>query len=241
MTSVSLFAGAYALADDAGSKAETPFTVEITGHQWWWSGRYLSNSESDRTFTTASEFHIPAGKEVRFQIRSADVMHGFWVPRVTESVDAVPGQVTETTIKVDEPGVYQGQCGVFCGAQHQNMKLSVVVDEPEDFEAWYDDQLKVPEPPEEGTEAAEGMKIFAATCSGCHAVRDTAAGGVYGPNLSHLMTRSTLGSGMLTNDSEGLARWIDNPQQIKPGCRMPDLGLDEQKIDKLVAYMETLD
>ena len=66
------------------------FTVEVTGHQWWWQVRYLSDRPA-RIFTTANEIHIPVGKPVEVKLATADVIHSFWVPALTGKTDLIPG------------------------------------------------------------------------------------------------------------------------------------------------------
>jgi cytochrome c oxidase subunit 2 len=71
-------------------------------------------------------------------------------------------------------------------------------------------------------------------------VRGTQAGGIVGPDLTHVMSRHTLAAGLLPNDAGNLARWIVDPQGAKPGCRMPNLGLAADEVGGLLAYVQTL-
>ena len=74
----------------------------------------------------------------------------------------------------------------------------------------------------------------------CHAVQGTLAGGRFGPDLTHFATRSTLAAGKLPNTPDALARWLAEPQHVKPGSRMPPTGLSDEDLRSLLAYLETL-
>jgi cytochrome c oxidase subunit II len=105
--------------------------IEITGHQWWWEVRY-----QNQPIFLRDEVHIPAGVPVRLQLLSADVIHSFWVPRIGQKLDMIPGHVNELFLQADEPGVYPGVCAEFCGLAHAHMKFDLIVHTPEDFAAW---------------------------------------------------------------------------------------------------------
>jgi cytochrome c oxidase subunit II len=219
--------------------SEPRFTIEITGQQWWWEVRYLSDDPS-RIFETANEIHIPVGEPVRLKLTSADVIHTFWVPALSGKTDLIPGQTNETWLQADEPGVYWGQCNEYCGRQHTHMALRLFADPPEEFEVWWDAQVQSANPPE--TEMTRtGQTNFVLRCGACHAVRGTLAGGELGPDLTHLMSRTTLAAGMLPNTVGHLSGWIANPQFIKPGSEMPNLELSGPQLDAIRSYLLTLD
>jgi cytochrome c oxidase subunit II len=86
-----------------------------------------------------------------------------------------------------------------------------------------------------------GRRVFETTaCINCHAVRGTNAGGIFGPDLTHLMSRSTLAAGAAKNTPENLRLWIQKPDAIKPGSLMPAMQLGDSDLDALVRYLETL-
>jgi cytochrome c oxidase subunit 2 len=207
-------------------------TIEITGRQWWWQVRYLSDDPAQQ-FDTANEIHIPAGEPVRLKLVGGDVIHSFWVPQLAGKMDAIPGQINETWIEGARPGTWMGQCTEYCGVQHSKMLLRVVADAPVAFAAWRAHQLQKPA-------LATGQALFVKNCGGCHAVRGTEAEGTLGPDLSHLMQRATLASAALPNDPATLAHWIADPQSLKPGNRMPAVPLAAAQRGQLVAYLETL-
>ncbi|HWG11536.1 MAG TPA: cytochrome c oxidase subunit II [Rhodanobacteraceae bacterium] len=214
------------------------FTVQVSASQWWWALRY-DNEQPSRTFTTANEIHIPVGQPVRFEVTSTDVIHSFWVPKLGGKMDVIPGQTNVTWLQADQPGVYRGECAVFCGADHARMALLVIAQSPANFRAWEDAQRSdAPQPatPEE----QQGQMVFQSHCAACHSVRGTDASGAVGPDLSHLMSRRTLAAGLLPDTPGNLAAWIGHPQSIKPGSRMPDPALSSAHLAALVAYLQTL-
>ncbi|MEO7115864.1 MAG: cytochrome c oxidase subunit II [Caldimonas sp.] len=218
--------------------ARTDLTLQVTAAQWWWSVRYESH-EADRIFTTANEIHIPVGRPVRIELKSQDVIHSFWIPRLAGKMDVIPGQTNVTWLQADQPGTYRGQCGEYCGAQHAHMAMYVIADTPQDYAIWMRDQLRDAVAPT--TQAVRlGEQAFEAHCAACHAVRGTGAGGILGPDLTHLMSRHTIAAGMLPNTPGNLAAWIANSQAIKPGSRMPSLALSGHDLSAVVTYLQTL-
>ena len=218
--------------------ARTDLTLQVDAAQWWWSVRYDSH-EADRVFTTANEIHIPVGRPVRIELTSHDVIHSFWIPHLGGKMDVIPGQTNVTWLQADQPGTYRGQCGEYCGAQHAHMAMYVIADSPQDYAIWVRDQLRDAAPP--ATEAGrEGEQAFQAHCGACHAVRGTGAGGILGPDLTHLMSRHTIAAGMLPNTPGNLAAWIADSQALKPGSRMPSLALSGRDLSAVVTYLQTL-
>jgi cytochrome c oxidase subunit 2 len=217
--------------------------VTVIGHQWWWEYVYETYNGRPLGFITANELHMPVSDDdttrpVYLTLKSADVCHSYWVPRLGGKVDLIPGRVNLLRFETREPGLQLGQCAEFCGAQHANMLLRVNVDSPTEFDAWL---AKESQPAVEDAAAREGKAIFLSqSCVNCHTVRGTSAAGTYGPDLTHLMSRQTLASGMVENTPEKLAEWVRNPQAIKSGCLMPAFGLDESQQELIVRYLLTL-
>ncbi len=218
--------------------ARTDLTLQVTAAQWWWSVRYES-SEPDRVFTTANEIHIPVGRPVRIELKSQDVIHSFWIPHLGGKMDVIPGQTNVTWLQADEPGVYRGQCGEYCGAQHAHMAMYVVADAPLDYATWVREQLRDAAAPASEPERL-GKQAFEAHCAACHAVRGTEAGGILGPDLTHLMSRHTIAAGLLPNTPGNLAAWVADSQALKPGSRMPALALSGPDLHGVVTYLQTL-
>ncbi len=212
--------------------------VQVTASQWWWSLRYFSANPS-QIFTSANEIHIPVDQPVRFELASADVIHSFWIPQLAGKMDVIPGQTNVMWLQADHPGTYRGECAAYCGRQHAHMALVIVADTPQDFAAWQDRQLTdMVVPATEG--ARRGKQIFQTHCADCHSVRGMAPAGIAGPDLSHLMTRSTIAAGLLPNTPENLAHWIRDPESLKPGTRMPAQILSVPELTAVTSYLTTL-
>jgi cytochrome c oxidase subunit 2 len=220
------------------SPASKPaFTLEITGHQWWWEVRYVGPRPAD-TFTTANEIHIPVGIPVLVKAATADVIHSFWIPALTGKTDTIPGRTNLAWLEADRAGIYRGQCTEYCGQQHAGMAAYVIAQPPAAFEAWRQAQLAPAAPAPAAV--AGGETVFNDHCSACHAVRGTSAGGALGPDLTHVASRATLASGILPNDRATLMGWIANPNSLKPGTRMPATGLSGPQLNAVASYLETL-
>jgi len=118
------------------------------------------------------------------------------------------------------------------------MLLRVSVDSPEEFAAWVRSQQ---EPAIQDANVANGKRVFERTaCINCHAVAGTNANGRFGPDLTHLMSRTTIGSGAAQNTPQNLRLWVQNPNAIKAGSLMPAMQLSDTDLDAVVSYMETL-
>ena len=222
-----------------GTAPPEALQIRVTGRQWFWDVEYR-DSVPNRWATTANEIHVPVGRPVVFELRSTDVIHSFWVPNLGVKRDMIPGQETSIWFQADTPGVYRGQCAEFCGYQHAKMAFLVVAEPPDQFAAWLDRQRDTARTPTDSL-ARRGQEVFlASSCVMCHAIGGTPAGSRVGPNLTHLASRRTIGAGSLPNSRGHLAGWIVDPQQIKPGVRMPPNALDPQDLQALLAYLESL-
>ncbi len=217
--------------------------VTVVAKQWWWEYRYDEYNGRKFGFITANELHIPASESgtprpVHLMLQAADVCHSYWVPRLAGKMDAIPGHTNTLWLQCDQPGLYVGQCAEYCGTQHANMLIRVVVDPPDVFDRWLANEML---PAVDDPAVAEGRKVFLSqSCVNCHRVRGTAARGSYAPDLTHLASRETLAAGMVQNNVDILRQWIDDPQSIKPGCLMPAFGLNKRDRDLLVRYLMSL-
>jgi cytochrome c oxidase subunit 2 len=242
ISAVALFGSALwtfaVLADVVTPDNKPPFTIEVTGHQWWWEASY-QGQEASQHFITANELHIPTGQPVRVVLNSNDVIHSFWVPALTGKTDTIPGQHNETWLEADKPGLYRGQCTEYCGQQHAHMGFTVVAQQPADFRAWWDAQLKPAQAPA-SQQIAEGEQQFVVRCGICHTVRGTQAGGRLGPDLTHLMSRGGIAAETLPNTMGYLSGWISDPQAMKPGNLMPTLTLSPQELTEIRSFLATL-
>jgi cytochrome c oxidase subunit 2 len=227
-----------ALAHAAGPPSNPALTIDVTPHQWWWGVRYNGKQPSD-IFDTANEIHIPTGVPVLVRLHGADVIHSFWVPKLTGKTDAIPGQINLSWMQATAPGRYSGECTEYCGAQHAHMGLEVVAESPADFEHWRAGQLEAA-PAATSASLQHGQQVVEYRCGLCHQVRGTRAGAQSGPDLTHLMSRRTLAAGVLPNNAGTVAAWIQTAQELKPGTLMPDQFLTSQELLDVQAYLETL-
>jgi cytochrome c oxidase subunit 2 len=118
------------------------------------------------------------------------------------------------------------------------MLIRVVVDSAEDFDKWVAQQKQ---PATADAQASQARAAFLGmACITCHTVSGTPANGTFGPDLTHLMSRGTLASGMIPNTAQTLRAWVSDPQAIKPGNLMPDMQLNDKELDQVVAYLSTL-
>ena len=173
--------------------------------------------------TTANEIHIPVGRPVVVELRSADVIHSFWLPNLSGKRDLIPGDANSVWFQADTPGVYRGHCAEFCGHQHAKMAFLMIAEPPDRFArvaggaAGY-----VPRTPADSV-AMRGREVFLVLD-----LRDvphhpgTPAGSRVGPDLTHLASRRTIAAGTLPNTSA--ATWragSSTRRRIKPGVSMP--------------------
>jgi cytochrome c oxidase subunit 2 len=221
-------------------KPPTALEVTVIGHQFWWEFRYPTLG-----IVTANELHVPVSTPARpaptfLKLMSADTDHSFWIPQLAGKTDLIPNRVNEMWFDPQRTGLFVGQCAQYCGTQHGKMLLRVVVDSAEDFDAWVRSQQQQLTAAHD-EQATAGRRVFETTaCINCHAISGTVATGRFGPDLTHLMSRRTLGSGAADNTRENLRLWIENPDALKPGSLMPAMKLSDADLDAVVRYMETL-
>ena len=181
-------------------------TIKVIGNQWYWTYQYPDNggfeivsnmlkekadvpagqrsrtdADGPRLLAADERLVIPAGKVVKFIITSADVIHSFAVPAFWTKMDATPGRLNETWVKVDRPGVYFGQCSELCGARHGFMPIAVEVVPEATFNAWIASKGGTPKGVKPSTEAvssnapAAGAAPAAATAGSAEADRASVA------------------------------------------------------------------
>jgi cytochrome c oxidase subunit 2 len=218
-------------------KPSNAVNVTVIGHQFWWEFRY-----TDYGIVTANELHMPTGRPVELTLKGdpIDVIHSFWVPPLGGKTDVIPGRTNHMHYTADNPGTYLGQCTEYCGLSHANMRVRAIAQPPDEFQAWVTAQEAPAAAPTTGTPAADGMALFSSKgCAGCHTIQGVSTGMV-GPNLTHLQSRTTFAGGMFDMSPGNLHMWLHDPPGVKPGSKMPNLKLSGDEIDKLVAYLETL-
>ena len=211
-----------------------PPDIIITGHQWWWEAFYPG-----KNIFTANEIHILAGKPVLFQFKAGDVIHDWWVPSFGAKMDMIPGINNYLWTTILKPGLYDGACSEFCGQQHAWMRIRVVAQDSTNYANWLSLQSSAADTA--GPIEKTGAALFQeASCSSCHTIRGTNSNGLQGPDLTHFASRHTMLAGMLLNNAENLERWLNDPQLVKPGAKMPRFIFGKDSVQALVAYLEKL-
>jgi cytochrome c oxidase subunit II len=207
--------------------------VVVTGHQWWWELSY-----PNQQVLTANELHVPVGAPTQLTLQSVDVIHSLHVPQFGWMRDLVPGKTNQMSILVDRAGLYDGTCNQYCGIQHAWMRVRVMAEPQDQFNAWLAQQSQPAVPT-----GARGEQVFVQnTCVSCHTIRGLpSATGTVGPDLTHVGSRSTLGAGVIDNTLDNMRSWIANPQAIKPGVLMPAFQtLGSADVNALADYLESL-
>ena len=211
----------------------TQFTA--VGRQWWWDFQF-----KDLGFKAPNEVYVAVDRPTSIDVESADVIHSFWVPQMGGKVDMIPGHINHIHFVPLTAGTYLGECSEFCGAQHGKMRFLFVVVTPAQYSAWVKRQQQPAAEPT-GAEAVAGKQVISSVgCGSCHAIRGTTLKGTFGPDLTHFGSRGGIAAYTLPNTPANLLRWIQDPQGVKPECKMPQIPLPLQQQQQLVAYLEEL-
>ena len=214
--------------------AATALRVDVGGRQWWWEFTYPGLD-----IVTANEVHLPVGQTVAFHLNAPDVIHSFWIPQLGGKRDVVPHRVNRIVLTPDTPGEYIGQCAEYCGTSHANMRFRAIVHTKEGWEKWVAAQ-KAPPVESQDPVAQKGREVFTqSACVGCHTIKGVSAG-TLGPNLTHFGSRTTFAAGMLPSTQANLAKWVENPDHVKPGVLMPNLGIKGEQAQALAAFLLSL-
>ena len=247
------------IADQNSPPEDLPqLQVTVVAHQWWWEFDY-----PDLGVMTANELHVPVNTAVSLDLRSQDVIHSFWIPKLAGKTDVIPNGGNTMWFVAREPDSYYGQCAELCGIAHAQMRFRVISQSQEDFDRWVRAQNAPRLDP--GSElVAAGQTLFGTRgCLVCHTVNGPDAPGIQqsrmngflagaaifpAPNLTTFATRTTFAGGILDNTVENLKDWVRNPEDLKPGNRMAQFAaayqdgasLLEDDVDDLVAYLMSL-
>jgi len=221
------------------SSAPDRLSIEVTGHLWWWSLSYR-RADWPGAVPSANELRVPAGEPVELLLRASDVIHSFWVPNVAGKTDMIPGRVNRMVVQADRLGIYRGQCAEYCATQHALMAFDVIVMPREEFDRWLR-TLAQPIAEPQGDELATGRRVFVSQgCGACHAVRGVSNGG-FGPDLTQVGARRTLGAGTLPGGVGNIAAWIASAQHLKPGNAMPSYDeLQGPELRAIAAWLASL-
>ncbi len=218
--------------------------IRVIGHRWWWEFQY-----PDLGFVTANEMHVPVGATVQLDVESVDVIHSFWVPQLSGKADAVPGQVNHLWFEAMQTGNYHGQCSEYCGLNHANMRLLLVVDSPSEFDAWVENQQAPPPMPQGSAEQDAFDLITKGICTSCHALGQPPGPSgadesehekvLAGPNLNHLFSRSVFAGATFEVNPDNIRRWLVDNEHMKPGNDMT-VRITPEQVDFLMAYLTRL-
>lgn len=205
------------------------------GRQWWWDFQFEKLG-----FKSPNEVYVVKDRPTSIDVRSADVIHSFWVPQMGGKVDMIPGHTNHIRFIPLTAGEYLGECSEFCGVQHGRMRFLFVVVPAEEYAAWVERQQRPAARPR-GADAVAGGKVIASVgCGSCHAIRGTTLRGTFGPDLTHFGSRGGIAAYTLRNTPDNLLRWIRDPQAVKPDCAMPNVPLPLQQQKEIAAYLEEL-
>ena len=130
-------------------KADT-YEITATGYQWWFKFDYPGETAQtldptgkvvNAPFSTANEMVIPAGRPIHINLRTVDVIHSFWIPKLAGKVDMMPNRGNHLWLRADKPGYFWGQCAEFCGESHAVMRFRVIALGPKEFNDWVNSQM----------------------------------------------------------------------------------------------------
>ena len=181
---------------DIYDSSEAELDIQVTGYQWKWHYKYLGQDVAffSNLATPQKQIHnqaakgehyllevdqplvLPQGTKVRLLVTSADVIHSWWVPALAVKKDAIPGFVNESWTRIDEPGLYRGQCTELCGKDHGFMPVVVEVKSKEDFATWLAERKQAALAEQELSSKtwtldellARGEKAYLSNCAACH-------------------------------------------------------------------------
>lgn len=235
---VLLGCGLWLMRERIATPEPAALRIGVTGEQWWWRIAYMR--EGAAPIAEANEIRIPVGRTIDFVLRSNDVIHSFWVPRLGGKLDMIPGRTNTLRLKAERPGIYRGQCAEYCGGSHALMALEIIAMPPADFDVWLAEAERQAPPAE--AKLLQGKVLFLSTgCGACHAVRGTTATGVIGPDLSRVGGRRFIGAATLRNTPENVAGFIADPQAAKPSALMPSFSIfSAEEIEALASYLGSL-
>ena len=230
--------GMPSLARQLDTTREVHLRLSVVGEQWWWRVRY--ELPGGGQVDLANEIRLPRGRVAAVTLASDNVIHSFWVPSLAGKVDMIPGRTTSLMLEPTVAGSYRGVCAEYCGASHARMAFVVEVMEPADFDRWLENEAQPAAAP--AAEVAAGAGAFIRNgCGACHAIRGTPAIATIGPDLTHLGGRRTVAAATVPNDIDQIARWIAEPDHLKPGVLMPPFRmLPANELRDIAAYLRSL-
>jgi cytochrome c oxidase subunit II len=138
--SVAIFASGVLLLARAYWLADRPdLLVKVVAHAWWWEFDYPALG-----IKSSEALHLPSDERVRLELRSADVVHSFWIDGMRKPIDLPPGKTEHVDLTVKSPGELHGSCDSGCGCGSICMRFRVVASAPKDFDSWAARQKTAP-------------------------------------------------------------------------------------------------
>ncbi len=141
--------GIWSTYDAPEAEKKDVYEVTSVGYQWWFKFEYpselapINDQGAKAPLITGNELVIPAGRPVRIQLRTVDVIHSFWVPKLAGKVDMIPNRANHIYMRADKPGYYWGQCAEYCGDSHAVMRFRVIALDAKRFAQWVQDQSEM--------------------------------------------------------------------------------------------------
>jgi cytochrome c oxidase subunit 2 len=141
--------GIWMTYDVPESERANAYEINAVGYQWWFKFEYpselapVNDAGAKAPLVTGNELVIPAGRPIRIQLRTVDVIHSFWAPKLAGKVDMIPNRANHIWLKADKPGYFWGQCAEYCGDSHAVMRFRIIALEPKEFSEWLEQQSQV--------------------------------------------------------------------------------------------------
>lgn len=225
--------------------------INVIGYQWWWAFEY-----PELGITTANEIYVPKDRKIIFNLKSADVLHSFWVPKIGGKMDLIPNQNNSLWLDTAgvPAGVYYGQCAELCLGAHAYMRLRFIVAEDAVYESWVASFQNAQSQPlnvnavstSSDPLVAQGQLLFKQKgCAACHAVGGYSVGQPDKPNLTNYGLHTSIAAGVLDMSQENLEAWLRDPQAVKPTNRMPTLWAKDDpnrdaEVTAIATYLRSL-
>ncbi len=238
--------------------SQSDLTIRITGSQWKWHYSYFNEDVEFYSLLATSQKAIdgveekgahyllevdnplvlPINRKVRFLLTSDDVIHSWWVPDFAVKKDTIPGFINEAWTRIDEPGVYRGQCAELCGRAHGFMPVVVHAMEEQEYDQWLiAKKQEIAKAKEEAAASLTatlskdalmtlGEKTYLDRCAVCH---QTSGAGI--PGAFPAITGSKVATGEVSTH-------IDTVLNGRPGTAMQAFAnqLTDKEIAAVVTY-----
>ncbi|NLP50821.1 cytochrome c oxidase subunit II [Bacillus sp. RO1] len=224
-------------------KEETDaLVVNVTAHLYWWEFEY-----PEYGVVTSQDLYVPTDENVYFNLEASQVKHSFWIPSAGGKMDTNTDNTNRFWLNFDSKRVdqaenlFHGKCAELCGPSHALMDFKVKTMPREEFDQWIE-TMQGKEHAAQTDLAQAGEEIFNQSCITCHAVgADAQSDAGVAPNLTNFGDRTMI-AGILDHDADNLAKWLKDPEKVKPANLMTGTygNLEQEEIDALVEYLMSL-